>query len=90
MSRLVLRPFTRANLDDRNFREDELVSKPEDNVPVFLFLGTKLLQAQRFNDPNNLCKIMVATDAIGMGLNLYVINILSASLKSFYFCLILF
>ncbi len=35
-------------------------------------LGTKLLQAQRFNDPNDSCKIMVATDAIGMGLNLYV------------------
>lgn len=33
--------------------------------------GTKLLQAQRFNDPNDPCKIMVATDAIGMGLNLY-------------------
>ena len=33
-------------------------------------LGTKLLQAQRFNDPNDSCKIMVATDAIGMGLNL--------------------
>lgn len=35
-------------------------------------LGTKLLQAQRFNDPNDSCKIMVATDAIGMGLNLYI------------------
>jgi hypothetical protein len=35
-------------------------------------IGTKLLQAQRFNDPNDSCKIMVATDAIGMGLNLYV------------------
>ncbi len=38
------------------------------------WLGTKLLQAQRFNDPNDTCKIMVATDAIGMGLNLYVNN----------------
>lgn len=35
--------------------------------------GTKLLQAQRFNDPQDACKVMVATDAIGMGLNLYVI-----------------
>ena len=32
--------------------------------------GTKLAQAHKFNDPNNPCKIMVATDAIGMGLNL--------------------
>jgi ATP-dependent RNA helicase SUPV3L1/SUV3 len=32
--------------------------------------GTKLAQAQKFNDPNTSCKLLVATDAIGMGLNL--------------------
>lgn len=32
--------------------------------------GTKLAQAAKFNDPENSCKILVATDAIGMGLNL--------------------
>lgn len=32
--------------------------------------NTKLAQAAKFNDPKNSCKIMVATDAIGMGLNL--------------------
>lgn len=32
--------------------------------------NTKLAQAAKFNDPNNPCKVMVATDAIGMGLNL--------------------
>lgn len=32
--------------------------------------GTKLAQAEKFNDPENSCKILVATDAIGMGLNL--------------------
>lgn len=32
--------------------------------------NTKLAQAQKFNDPNSSCKILVATDAIGMGLNL--------------------
>lgn len=32
--------------------------------------GTKLAQAAKFNDPTNACKVMVATDAIGMGLNL--------------------
>ncbi len=49
----------------------------------FLFqLGTKLLQAQRFNDPNDSCKIMVATDAIGMGLNLYVRTVLIFKIKS--------
>lgn len=36
--------------------------------------NTKLAQASKFNDPNHPCKIMVATDAIGMGLNLYVKN----------------
>lgn len=34
------------------------------------FPGTKLAQAAKFNDPENSCKILVATDAIGMGLNL--------------------
>ncbi|CAF3378316.1 unnamed protein product [Rotaria sp. Silwood1] len=42
--------------------------------------GTKLLQAQRFNDPNDSCKIMVATDAIGMGLNLSIKRIIFYSL----------
>jgi len=32
--------------------------------------GTKLAQAAKFNDPNNSCKVLVATNAIGMGLNL--------------------
>lgn len=32
--------------------------------------GTKLAQAARFNDPNDPCKVLVATNAIGMGLNL--------------------
>lgn len=35
--------------------------------------GTKLAQAAKFNDVRNSCKIMVATDAIGMGLNLCVV-----------------
>lgn len=32
--------------------------------------NTKLTQAGKFNDPNHSCKVMVSTDAIGMGLNL--------------------
>ena len=31
---------------------------------------TKLAQAGKFNDTNHPCKVLVATDAIGMGLNL--------------------
>lgn len=38
---------------------------------VFIWVpGTKLSQAKKFNDPDDPCKILVATDAIGMGLNL--------------------
>lgn len=32
--------------------------------------NTKLAQAQKFNDSKSSCKVLVATDAIGMGLNL--------------------
>ena len=34
--------------------------------------GTKLAQAKKFNDPDHPCKVLVATDAIGMGLNLNI------------------
>lgn len=34
--------------------------------------GTKLAQAKKFNDPEHPCKVLVATDAIGMGLNLNI------------------
>ena len=36
----------------------------------FFISGTKIAQSKKFNDPQNSCNIMVATDAIGMGLNL--------------------
>ncbi|XP_055379212.1 ATP-dependent RNA helicase SUV3 homolog, mitochondrial [Condylostylus longicornis] len=42
--------------------------------------GTKLAQAAKFNDPDNSCKVMVATDAIGMGLNLSIRRIIFYSL----------
>ncbi|CAK9298760.1 unnamed protein product [Gordionus sp. m RMFG-2023] len=42
--------------------------------------GTKLEQAKRFNDPDDPCKIMVATDAIGMGINLNIKRIIFYSL----------
>lgn len=42
--------------------------------------GTKLAQAQRFNDPDNPCKVMVATDAIGMGLNLSIRRVIFYSI----------
>lgn len=43
--------------------------------------GVKLAQAARFNDPNDKCKILVATDAIGMGLNLNIRRIIFYSLR---------
>uniref|UniRef100_A0A8C9PXQ5 ATP-dependent RNA helicase SUPV3L1, mitochondrial n=1 Tax=Spermophilus dauricus TaxID=99837 RepID=A0A8C9PXQ5_SPEDA len=42
--------------------------------------GTKLAQAKKFNDPSDPCKILVATDAIGMGLNLSIRRIIFYSL----------
>ena len=37
-----------------------------------LCIGIRLEQAKRFNDPNDEHKVLVASDAIGMGINLYV------------------
>ncbi|KAM8894703.1 ATP-dependent RNA helicase SUPV3L1, mitochondrial [Spinachia spinachia] len=42
--------------------------------------GTKLSQAKKFNNPDDPCKILVATDAIGMGLNLSIRRIIFNSL----------
>lgn len=42
--------------------------------------STKLNQAKKFNDPNDPCKILVATDAIGMGLNLSIKRIIFSSM----------
>lgn len=42
--------------------------------------STKLVQSQKFNDPNNPCNVLVATDAIGMGLNLSIRRIIFYSL----------
>ncbi|XP_072321212.1 ATP-dependent RNA helicase SUPV3L1, mitochondrial [Eucyclogobius newberryi] len=42
--------------------------------------GTKLSQAKKFNDPDDPCNILVATDAIGMGLNLSIQRIIFNSL----------
>ncbi|XP_057341686.1 ATP-dependent RNA helicase SUV3 homolog, mitochondrial isoform X1 [Microplitis mediator] len=42
--------------------------------------NTKLGQAAKFNDPNHPCKVMVATDAIGMGLNLNIRRVIFYSL----------
>ncbi|XP_065173456.1 ATP-dependent RNA helicase SUV3 homolog, mitochondrial isoform X2 [Atheta coriaria] len=42
--------------------------------------NTKLAQAAKFNDVDNSCKILVATDAIGMGLNLSIRRIIFHSL----------
>ncbi|RWS23062.1 ATP-dependent RNA helicase SUV3-like protein, partial [Leptotrombidium deliense] len=43
--------------------------------------GTKVAQTKKFNDPNDPCNILVATDAIGMGLNLSINRIIFSSLK---------
>lgn len=42
--------------------------------------ATKLIQSNKFNDPNDPCNVLVATDAIGMGLNLSIRRIIFYSL----------
>lgn len=42
--------------------------------------STKLIQSNKFNDPANPCNILVATDAIGMGLNLSIRRVIFYSL----------
>ncbi|XP_074601092.1 suv3 RNA helicase [Brevipalpus obovatus] len=42
---------------------------------------TKLAQAKKFNNPSHPCKVLVATDAIGMGLNLSIKRIIFNSLE---------
>ncbi|XP_043468834.1 ATP-dependent RNA helicase SUV3 homolog, mitochondrial isoform X2 [Leptopilina heterotoma] len=42
--------------------------------------GTKLAQAAKFNNPDHPCKILIATDAIGMGLNLHIRRIIFYSM----------
>ena len=34
--------------------------------------NAKLAMAKKFNDPEDPCKVLVATDAVGMGLNLNI------------------
>jgi ATP-dependent RNA helicase SUPV3L1/SUV3 len=40
----------------------------------------KMAQSNRFNDPKDPCKILVATDAVGMGLNLSIRRMIFYSL----------
>ena len=40
------------------------------DVLIQCWTATKLAQAQKFNNPKDPCKVLVATDAIGMGINL--------------------
>ena len=39
-------------------------------ISRFIHAATKVEQASQFNDPDDDCSILVATDAVGMGLNL--------------------
>ena len=39
-------------------------------VTVSFIVATKIEQESKFNDPEDECSVLVASDAIGMGLNL--------------------
>ncbi|KAI8737937.1 ATP-dependent RNA helicase SUPV3L1, mitochondrial [Biomphalaria glabrata] len=53
-------------------RQLELLNKECAVIYGSLPPSTKLAQSSKFNDVNSSCKVMVATDAIGMGLNLAI------------------
>lgn len=42
--------------------------------------GTKIMQSRKFNDPEDPCSVLVATDAVGMGLNLAIKRVIFYSL----------
>ena len=42
--------------------------------------GAKLGMAAKFNDPDDPCKVLVATDAVGMGLNLNIRRVIFYSM----------
>ncbi|XP_011503663.1 PREDICTED: ATP-dependent RNA helicase SUV3 homolog, mitochondrial [Ceratosolen solmsi marchali] len=57
----------------------------QNNIEVAVIYGslppqTKLAQAAKFNDIYHPCKVLVATDAIGMGLNLHIRRLIFYSL----------
>jgi len=45
--------------------------------------ATKMEQAHKFNDPSDSCSVLVASDAIGMGLNLNIKRIVFSTLLKF-------
>uniref|UniRef100_A0A915DMV6 RNA helicase n=1 Tax=Ditylenchus dipsaci TaxID=166011 RepID=A0A915DMV6_9BILA len=45
--------------------------------------ATKLNQAARFNDANDSCKVLIATDAIGMGINLNIRRVIFSTLSKY-------
>lgn len=66
--------FTVVNNLERNGHEVALIYG---SMPP----GVKLAQAARFNDPESKCKILVATDAVGMGLNLNIRRVIFYSMR---------
>lgn len=47
-----------------------LIMPPCEFCPLYMCIAVRVKQADMFNDLSSDCNIMVATDAIGMGLNL--------------------
>ena len=52
-----------------------------DILDIFMITGAKLTQASKFNDPDDPCKVLISTDAIGMGLNLNIRRIIFYKLQ---------
>ncbi|GJD09206.1 ATP-dependent RNA helicase SUV3L, mitochondrial [Galdieria sulphuraria] len=76
--------FSRRDVYETKYRVEQTTGKRCCVIYGSLPPETRSYQARLFNDPESEYKILVATDAIGMGLNLNIKRIIFASLEKFH------
>jgi len=76
--------FSRRDVYETKDRVEQTTGKKCCVIYGSLPPETRSYQARLFNDPDSEYKILVATDAIGMGLNLNIRRIIFASLEKFH------
>ncbi|GJQ09140.1 hypothetical protein GpartN1_g931.t1 [Galdieria partita] len=76
--------FSRRDVYETKYQIEQTIGKKCCVIYGSLPPETRSYQARLFNDPDSEYKILVATDAIGMGLNLNIRRIIFASLEKFH------
>eukprot|EP00871_Galdieria_phlegrea_P003405 jgi/Galph1/4065/GphlegSOOS_G2769.1 len=76
--------FSRREVYETKYQIEHLTGKKCCVIYGSLPPETRSYQARLFNDPNSDYNILVATDAIGMGLNLNIRRIVFAALQKFH------